>query len=205
MVPIYEGNCNQSSIVTVVWHKKQHELFSISIWNAAHAEKQIWCSCEKQPKQSSSAWLEKFVVFPFWIFYLKQALSVQIPLWSRLVKATLTFWAGQLTHGPGLRWRRSEILSAGESGSAQSCWRKYLVLFRVEALQTKLMHCQLWLSPGLGNCFLCFELFSQVLSSTCIAPISSGIKHQAGKYAVLWGASSLDRISHQWAQNGIAH
>lgn len=81
----------------------------------------------------------------------------------------------------------------------------HLVLFKAEALQTKLMQCQLLLSPELGNCFLCFELFSQVLGSRYLTPISSGTKHQAGKYTGFLGASSLDRISHQWAKNDIAH
>lgn len=38
MVRIYEGNCNQTSI-TAVWHKKQSELFSISVSEMQHVQK----------------------------------------------------------------------------------------------------------------------------------------------------------------------
>lgn len=58
--------------------------------------------------------------------------------------------------------------SAGRS--SELCLRCHLMLFKGEALQTKLLQCQLQLSPGLGNCCFCFRLSSQVLSSRYIAP-----------------------------------
>lgn len=121
MVPIYEGHCNQSSIVTAVWHKKQSKLVSISVSEMQHVQKNRFDAIIKhQTKQSSSARLGwELRCAPFWICYFKKVVFVTIHLWSRPDRAFLVFWAGQLTHGPGPRGRRPEILCAGQSGSTQ--------------------------------------------------------------------------------------
>lgn len=104
--------------------KKQSKLVSISVSEMQHVQKYRFDAIVKKKKttQSSSARLGwELCCAPFWICYVKRVLSVSIHPWSRLDSAFLVFWAGQLAHGPGLCWRRPEILCAGQSGSAQRC------------------------------------------------------------------------------------